>query len=76
MLKNNDKLCPQHRLQTNCHQTQSSQGRGDVRDEMDLYSTLGAEKLIRYASETCGIPKASLWQTLERLGGVLQIVND
>ena len=35
------------------------------------YSTLGAEKIIRYASETCGIPKASLRQAWEALVSVI-----
>lgn len=38
---------------------------------VDHYSTLGAEKIIRYASETCGIPKAALRQAWEALGCVI-----
>ena len=36
--------------------------------KVDHYSTVGAEKIIRYASETCGIPKASLRASWEALG--------
>ena len=39
--------------------------------KVNHYSTLGAEKIIRYASETCGIPKASLRQAWEALGSVI-----
>ena len=39
--------------------------------KVDHYSTLGAEKIIRYASETCGIPKAALRQAWEALGSVI-----
>lgn len=36
--------------------------------KVDHYSTLGAEKIIRYASETSNIPKAVLWASWEALG--------
>ena len=36
--------------------------------KVDHYSTLGAEKIIRYASETSNIPKAALRQAWEALG--------
>ena len=39
--------------------------------KVDHYSTVGAEKIIRYASETCSIPKASLRQAWEALGSVI-----
>lgn len=39
--------------------------------KVDHYSTVGAEKIILYASETCGIPKASLRQAWEALGSVI-----
>ena len=39
--------------------------------KVDHYSAVGAEKIIRYASETCGIPKASLRQAWEALGSVI-----
>ena len=39
--------------------------------KVNHYSTLGAEKIIRYASETCSIPKASLRQAWEALGSVI-----
>ena len=42
-----------------------------VETKVNHYSTLGAEKIIRYASETCGIPKASLRQAWEALGSVI-----
>ena len=38
--------------------------------KVDHYSTVGAEKIVRYASETCGIPKASLRQAWGALGSV------
>ena len=39
--------------------------------KVDHYSTLGAEKIIWYSSETCSIPKASLRQAWEALGSVI-----
>ena len=39
--------------------------------KVDHCSNLGAEKIIRYASEICGIPKASLRQAWETLGSVI-----
>ena len=39
--------------------------------KVNHYSTVGAEKIIRYASETCGIPKAALRQAWEALGSVI-----
>ena len=39
--------------------------------KVDHYSTLGAEKIIRYAGETCGIPKAALRQAWEAIGSVI-----
>lgn len=39
--------------------------------KVDHYSTVGAEKIIRYASETSGIPKAALRQAWEALGNVI-----
>ena len=39
--------------------------------KVDHYSTMDAEKIIRYASETCGIPKAPLRQAWEALGSVI-----
>lgn len=35
--------------------------------KVDHYSTLGDEKIIRYASETCGISKAALRQAWDAL---------
>lgn len=37
------------------------------------YITVGAGKIIRYASETCGIPKAALRQAWEALGSVITV---
>ena len=39
--------------------------------KVDHYSTLGAEKIIRYASETSNIPKAVLRASWEALGSVI-----
>lgn len=39
--------------------------------KVDHYSTLEADKIIRYASETCGIPKVALRQAWEALGSVI-----
>ena len=39
--------------------------------KVDHHSAVGAEKIIRYASEICGIPKASLRQAWEALGSVI-----
>lgn len=39
--------------------------------KVNHYSTVGTEKIIRYASETCGIPKAVLRQAWEALGSVI-----
>lgn len=39
--------------------------------KVDHYSTLGAEKIIRYASETSNIPKAVLRASWKALGSVI-----
>ena len=39
--------------------------------KVEHYNTIDAEKIMRYASETCGIPKASLRQAWEALGSVI-----
>ena len=39
--------------------------------KVEHYSTVGDEKIVRYASGTCGILKASLRQAWEALGSVI-----